>query len=275
MDIRESAGTPVRLKDPKDAALASEELVHVYRGGKVVCETDKRGHPTRQGFSPIEIVVDASEGFIPLWAPDVTLRWRFQERSMTLFQDPEQGKAYLRALLGEALLLWTTSAVPVKFKEASDAWDFEIALNPTAHCIPTGGCTLARAFFPDAGQHDLLIYPTMFDQPTDEQIETMAHELGHVFGLRHFFAQVSEQRWRSEIFGGHQPFSIMNYGSDSRMSAPDRDDLRRLYELVWKGELTSINETPIRSFTPFSTARLPSTLAAVGRGPATTVVLAS
>ena len=84
-------------------------------------------------------------------------------------------------------------------------------------------------------------------------IETFAHEFGHVFGLRHFFAQITEQRWRSVLFGDHDPFSIMNYGDDSVLTDTDKADLQRLYELAWGGELTRINGTPIELQRPYHT----------------------
>lgn len=242
------------FRDPKELAKAQEPYLHVYRDGHV-CETDTRGHATPGGRSPLEIVVDASEGFIPLWDEDVILRWRFQEQSMQVFVNPEGAKAYIRALFGEALLLWG-AGVPIRFTEADDVWDFEFAVEPQEKCT-LNGCTLARAFFPDAGRHDLVMYPTMFQQPLNEQIETMAHELGHVFGLRHFFADVEETRWRSVIFGEHVPFSIMNYGAESVMTQNDRDDLRTLYELARTGVLTEVNGTPIRLVRPFSELREP------------------
>jgi len=95
----------------------------------------------------------------------------------------------------------------------------------------------------------------MFEQSFEEQVETMAHELGHVFGLRHFFAQISERRWSSEIFGDHKPFSIMNYGEQSMMTETDRRDLERLYALARRRELTEINGTPIQLVEPFSALR--------------------
>ena len=233
------------------AAEAEQPYVHIYGKG-VVCETEQRGRATPRGRSPLEIVVDASNGFIPLWAAGVTLRWRFNPRSMALFVDPEAAQTYLRSLLGSALLLWG-EWLPVRFTEVADRWDFEIAVNAQENCSPNG-CTLARAFFPDAGQHDLLIYPTMFEQPFQEQVETLAHEVGHVFGLRHFFANVSEQAWASEIFGKHEPFSIMNYGSESVMSDHDREDLQRLYNGAWSGDIVDVNGTPIELVQPFSAA---------------------
>ncbi|MHA3976116.1 reprolysin-like metallopeptidase [Halovulum sp. GXIMD14794] len=242
---------PLRFRYKKDLAEAEEPLVHIYHHG-AVCETETRGHAEPGGRSPLELVVDATEGFIPLWGAGVTLRWRFRPTSMALFRDPEAAKAVLRTWFGEGLLLWG-DAVPVRFQEAEENWDFEIAVSPQANCSPVG-CTLARAFFPDAGQHDLMLYPTLFEQTEDEIVETMAHELGHVFGLRHFFAQITEERWRSEIFGEHSPFSIMNYGEDSRMTDADRADLKTLYHMVWSGQLADINGTPVRQMRPFSEA---------------------
>lgn len=232
-----------------------ESQTHRYRGKAVVCETDARGYPTPGNRSPAELVVDASEGFIPLWGPDVTLRWRIPPQTLALFVDPPAAESYLRSLFAEGLLLWD-DAPPIRFKEADDAWDFELAVTPNANCRPSG-CTLARAFFPDAGRHDLLIYPTLFEQSEAERRETMAHELGHIFGLRHFFASLTETTWPSETFGDHVPFSIMNYGAKSVMTKADQSDLKELYRLVWSGGLTAINGTPIKQVRPFSESRVP------------------
>ncbi len=238
-----------------EAAKLIKDDIHVHRKDKkVVCETDIRGHKKPDGRSPLDLVVDASDGFIPLWAANTTLRWRFQEQSMANFVDPEAAKSAIRALLGDALLAWG-DAVPVKFAERQHAWDFEIAVSPQENCT-INGCTLARAFFPDAGRHDLLLYPTMFSQSREEQVETMAHEIGHVFGLRHFFADVSETGFPSEIFGAHEKFSIMNYGNESVLTDKDREDLSLLYEKVWDGSVTEINGTPVQLMRPFSFFRV-------------------
>jgi hypothetical protein len=197
--------------------------------------------------------VDASEGFIPLWAKGVTLRWRFQGRSLAALEDPEDAKDAIRKLLGEALLAWGDAA-PIRFSEREDLWDFEITVKRSDDC-DRGGCVLAAAFFPDAGRHQLEIYPKMFEQTKKEQLETLEHELGHVFGLRHFFAQLSETTWPSEVFGEHKRFSIMNYGNESVLTDEDRLDLARLYRLAWSKELTEINGTPIRFVKPFSMSR--------------------
>lgn len=229
--------------------------VHIFGNG-FRCDTESRGHPTPKAKSPLEIVVDASEGFIPLWAKDMTLRWRFRDSSMKVFKNPTSAKNAIRKLLGGALLAWGEAA-PVKFTERTDAWDFEIVMKNADDC-DINGCVLASAFFPDAGRHELTIYPKLFQQSNQEQLETLEHEIGHTFGLRHFFAQVSETAWPSEVFGTHKPFSIMNYGSQSVLTADDTGDLKRLYQLAWSGELTHINGTPIKFVKPFHTVGAPA-----------------
>lgn len=234
------------------AAKASERTTHVIMAG-VICKTETRGFATPDGRPPTELVVDATNGFIPLWAKDVTLRWRFDEQSMAYFQDPDAAKTYIKALFGEAALMWGDAA-PVRFSERKDAWDFEISMRPSDECRG-GGCVLASAFFPDGGQHNLELYPRLFTQSRQEQVETLIHEIGHIFGLRHFFANITETRWRSEIFGTHEPFSIMNYGDKSKLTPDDLEDLTRLYQMVWSGRLTQINGTPVQMVQPFSATR--------------------
>jgi hypothetical protein len=240
----------LQLKKPESAASASEPFVHVMQKG-IRCDTEERGHSAPGGRSIIEIVVDASEGFVPLWEKDTTLRWRFRESSFKPFAKPAALKSAIEKLLAEALVRWGDAA-PIKFAKRDDAWDFEIVMKKAADC-DTSGCVLASAFFPDAGRHALTIYPTMFEQDKTEQVETLIHEIGHTFGLRHFFAKISETSSESEIFGKHVKFSIMNYGPDSRLTEDDRTDLKKLYQQAWSGQLTHINGTPIKFMKPFHT----------------------
>lgn len=228
----------------------SNPEVHVFgKGKKFRCDVEERGHATSRGRSPLEIVVDASEGFIPLWAKNTTLRWRFRESSLRRFKNPTATKTAIRRLLGEALLAWDDAA-PIKFAERTDAWDFEIVVKAKDDC-DADGCVLASAFFPDGGRHQLYVYPMMLGQTRQEQIETLVHEIGHTFGLRHFFANLSETEFPSQVFGAHSKFSIMNYGSESHLTLNDRRDLKRLYDMAWSGQLTQINGTPIKFVRPY------------------------
>ncbi|KAG0295470.1 hypothetical protein BGZ96_011653 [Linnemannia gamsii] len=224
--------------------------VHHYKGGHE-CVTDSIGLATPKGRSLTDLRVDASQGIIPLWDVNVTLYYRFQERTLQLTDDPEGTKATLRRLLSLALDAWGNAA-PVRFKENDDVWDFEIAVRNADE-----GGILARSFFPDAGRHELLVYPAIFDQTEKEQIDTFIHELGHVFGLRHFFAAISEKAFPSVRWGSHSKFSIMNYEDsrtpeeESTLTEDDLSDLSRLYELTWSKQLRQIKGTPIVLFKPF------------------------
>ena len=246
---KRSKPNPAFAKAAKPTKRPDSE-VHVFGKG-FVCETDTRGHARPGNRSIFEIVVDASEGFVPLWGANTTLRWRFNQSTLTDFTHPAAAMQEIRALLGEALVSWGDAA-PVRFAERDDAWDFEIVVQTADNCTPNG-CVLASAFFPDGGRHQLRVYPKMFEQDRAEQVETLIHEIGHIFGLRHFFANVSEKAWPSQIFGTHKPFSIMNYGAKSTLTSADKTDLKRLYQLAWSGKLKQINGTPIKLVKPFHT----------------------
>jgi hypothetical protein len=245
-----------KLRNPEEAAREVEPQMHVYGPGAQCITDTSLGKATPQDRrDPIRLVVEASQGFIPLWAEDTTLRWRFRERSLILLEDPEGAKSFIQELLGAAVLSWGDAA-PIRFAYGEDRWDFEIAVNWVSDCTVSNGsraCVLASAFFPGAAQNQLWLYPELFTQSAQEIVETVVHELGHCFGLRHYFAPEKETDWPAEVFGTHEPFSIMNYGSQSELTDADRADLRRLYQAAWSGELKKINGVPIRLVKPFST----------------------
>jgi hypothetical protein len=235
---------PFKLREAEDA----KPDVHVYGKG-FVCATEDTGRPKNRDVSINEIVVGHGSS-IPLWEAGVTLHWRFHERSFRAFADPAAAKAQIRALLQKALDLWG-DAKPVQFVERKNGWDFEVVLRNSDECGVLG-CVMATAFFPDSGRHKLIIYPLMLQQIEEDQIGTLVHELGHVFGLRHFFAGVSETQIPSQVFGTHVKFTIMNYGADSVLSDADKSDLASLYERARSGALRAINGTPIKLFRPSS-----------------------
>lgn len=237
------------VKAEKSDAEENVQAFHKCGSAGHVCITDSLGHSTPGNKNPLKLVVDASEGFIPLWQPGVSLRWKFNSASLALFEASEDLKNYIRQLMAAAIYAWD-SAAPVKFVEHNGVCDFEIFVSPQDSCS-FNGCTLASAFFPGGGQQRVYIYPQMFQQSEKEQVETMIHEFGHIFGLRHFFAQISESEWPSEIFGKHEHFTIMNYGDNSVLTEQDIKDLRLLYSQAWRGELTAINGTPIKLVAPY------------------------
>jgi Matrixin len=240
---------PFQLRNANEAGELRKSQVQIFR--KFVCDTESPGRATPGGLSIEELVLNAPGGVIPLWEKNTTLRWRFRESSLAFFQNPAAAKTAIKDLFAEVVMAWGDSA-PIKFSQDEDTWDFEIVVKMSPSC-DSNGCVLASAFFPDEGRHPLWLYPTMFTQERQEQVETLAHEIGHVFGLRHFFAQLSETNSPSVLFGMQNPESIMNYGPQSKLTETDKADLKRLYQMAWSGELTKINGTPIKFVKPFHT----------------------
>lgn len=233
-------------KPTSEADEATKQQFHVL-GNRMLCTTDYRAKKR----SPLDLVLEATDGFIPLWVEGSVLLWKFNEPSLAGFARPQDIKQKVRSLMTQALSKWGDAA-PVRFSENADNSDFEIVIEQNESCTAQG-CTLAAAFFPDSGRHQLFIFPTMFQQSAKEQVDTMIHEIGHIFGLRHFFAPKLETRWPSEIFGKHEPFSIMNYGAQSELTEADKSDLKLLYASAWNGTLKQINGTPIQLVRPYHT----------------------
>lgn len=241
-------------RDDLKADQDRKPLIHLFGKDKhIICDTEQRGYALPRNRSPLEHFVNVTEGYVPLWEPGQTLRWRFQERSLLYFADPDAIKGEVRRLLGLALEKWEEAA-PIGFAEHDDAWDFEISVKSLKNCNPKG-CVLASAFFPDPGRHEFVIYPSLFEQSPKEQLDTFIHETGHIFGLRHWFADVTERAWPFVKFGEHKRFTIMNYGTDSDLTMSDKRDLILLYQSAWSGELADINGTPIRLVQPYHLAR--------------------
>ena len=90
-----------QLRRAENRRPPEDSEVHVFGQGNV-CATDTKGHETPGGRSRFEIRLDATEGYIPLWARGVTLRWRFQEQSFEPFEDPEGVKAEVRKTVGRS-----------------------------------------------------------------------------------------------------------------------------------------------------------------------------
>lgn len=215
------------------------------------CRTEARfplpvpSNASASGIQP-ELMLDVHRNKIPLWAPGTVLNWRFDERSLDRHEEPQAVRRKVRRLFRDAVAAWE-GAAPVAFAETRKDWDFEIAVLRRRDCDDEG-CTLASAFFPEPVRQRMLIYPSMFDYDREEQLATIAHELGHIFGLRHYFADTDEDELKSPslVFGKHSPFTIMNYGRASRLTDADRNDLKRLYEAAWSQDPQAVLGRPVR-----------------------------
>lgn len=195
------------------------------------CATDR---PWSACVQP-ELVVDLVRDKVPLWARGTTLHWTFNEESFARTGESEHMKRKVLRLMRAAIDAWADAA-PVRFKRDDRAWDFDIYIRQRRDC--NDGCVLASAFFPTARRERLVLYPSLFEHDAAEQLATMVHEIGHIFGLRHFFAKTDadERMFPSLLFGRQSRFTIMNYGEESQLTATDRRDLARLYDAAWSAD---------------------------------------
>lgn len=238
------------MASPAQTEKATSPLIPTYgKNLKALCMTEFQ--------SPLELQLGLGS-FIPLWEQGVTLRWRLNQNSFAFYQQGEALMASVRTLITAGMTAWGDSA-PVKYAEAAtdETADFDVVMQNAPNCNSSGGCVLASAFFPDSGKHTMKIYPTMFQQSAEEQVETLVHEIGHTFGLRHYFAD--KESIPGVLFGADARFSIMNYNEESVLTDTDRSDLKVLYQAVWSGQLKSIKDietgkdVPIQLFKPFHT----------------------
>jgi hypothetical protein len=81
-------------KEPNPFAAVETEMHRYGKNGAILCCTEKRGYPQPDNVSISELVLDASDGFIPLWLAGRTLHYRFDEKSnlKSLYEKVWSGK---------------------------------------------------------------------------------------------------------------------------------------------------------------------------------------
>ena len=137
-------------------------------------------------------------------------------------------------------MAWGSDVAPIKFIEQSDNWDFEVIGSNIIDDYPA-----SKAFNPNTNRNELIIYPCLFMKSPERQINTLTHEMGHIFGFLHSF--VSDPM---ATFGSSNVKNIMNVGKESVLTDDDRNDVQHLYAKARSGELTNINGIPIRLVNP-------------------------
>ncbi|KAK6507233.1 hypothetical protein TWF481_005683 [Arthrobotrys musiformis] len=145
------------------------------------------------------------------------------------FMNPACDGEYIAACFALALASW--GILPISFTRTDNPGDahFHIAGRAKA-----AGNVYARSFFPNTTTPPVLKIYELGIKNFHAMVNILAHEIGHILGLRHEFARrkPKELTEPAVLFGAENPSSVMNYHHDlldCKVTEQDRQELRRFY----------------------------------------------
>ncbi|KIE00089.1 matrix metalloproteinase-11, partial [Metarhizium majus ARSEF 297] len=185
---------------------------------------------------------------VPRWAPDSVLTYVICTETFPSSDDA----AYATNRLTEAIHMWMGVGATFKQVKRDRKATFRVVYRPKHRPDIEG--VLANAFLPNGGrrnQRTLHIYALAFaDTHVKYQANILAHEIGHILGLRHVFAMEREREWSATWMNPCQN-SVMDYYPDSsllRVQQQDLEDLKAFYD----SPMTEYQGKPVIDFVPRS-----------------------
>ena len=215
------------------------------------------GLPRPYGSHVYSCVTQGRDNKSPLWAQigfcDHVPRW---QRGLVLnyvicaetFLTPDDA-VFATNQLTKAIAMWKDVGVTFKQVSRNAPATFRVVYRD----LPDNGQrnVLASAFFPNNGlpeSRTLSIYALAFAKDhVNHQANFLAHEIGHILGLRHEFSLETETPWWSAMYMGRSPNSVMKYYSDSSMWHVQQQDLDEL-QAFYDDPMTEYYKKPVYNF---------------------------
>ncbi|KKP05516.1 hypothetical protein THAR02_02408 [Trichoderma harzianum] len=178
-------------------------------------------------------------GEIPRWNPGSELGYAIHDETF-----PPDLSAKIGPAMETAVKMWQGRGVTFKQVGRNDPATFAVVFedgNPKAY---------ARAFFPNEQRRKLSVFGRTRRVP-DSLPGFLAHELGHIQGLRHEFAHTDEEEMQfpSVLVGSENAQSIMNYFARPEQYQVQQSDLKELRSF-YEYDKAEYKGLPIRDIDP-------------------------
>jgi hypothetical protein len=161
-------------------------------------------------------------GDIPLWKKGTVVNFGAYATGY-----PTRNHAlYAAKMLWKAAMKWNAADIGMRFQWVNRLEDCAFVLRYTRR----SGGTIARAFFPNTNDVNVMrVYALAFTDKYVRYLDAVfEHEVGHVIGLRHEFAD--EEGAGAVLFGPRNPDSVMSYNFPMRIQETDVTWVRNLYD---------------------------------------------
>ena len=160
-------------------------------------------------------------GDIPLWKKGSVVNFGAYSTGY-----PSRNHAlYAAKMLWKAAMKWNAADIGMMFQWVSKLEDCAFVLRYNRR----SGGTIARAFFPNTNDVNvMLVFSPAFTGDYVRHLDAVfEHEVGHVIGLRHEFAD--REGRGAVVFGPRNPNSVMSYNFPMRIQETDVTWVRNLY----------------------------------------------